>query len=297
MLGKLFKHDFKAQYRIHCCVYLLIFISALAAFGTLKLQKTYPKAEIFDVVTFFALMIFVILMIGIVFLTFILSILRYRKNLLKDEGYLMHTLPVPVWNLHFSKMLASIFWYILDGIVMTAAISIVTGGFKWFRIIEMMAEVMFGIMPQDSSAMLVGSSVTVTQMAAEPSMGIKVFAVIGFLLYLLVGIISGLSQIYVSLCFGYTAYSSKDLMSFVAYIVTYIITQTLSMVGLVIVSLADFGSLSAMFGTEYDYMAETVNTGNYFMHVMVFAVILSIVLTVVYNFLSVRILKNKLNLE
>lgn len=294
MLGKLFKHDFKAQYRIHCCVYILILISALAAFGALKLQKAYPKAEIFDVVTFFAVMIFVILMIGIIFLTFILSILRYRKNLLKDEGYLMHTLPVPVWNLHFSKMLASLCWYILDGVVMVAAISIVTGGFEWLKAIELIAEVMFGIMPQDSSMMLVGVS---APLAAEPSTGVKVLAVIGLLLYMLIGLISGLSQIYVSLAFGYTAYSSRDLMSFVAYIITYMATQMISMVGLVIVSLADFGSLSAVFGTEYDYMAETVDTGNYFMHIMMFAVLLSVVLTVVYNFLSVRILKNKLNLE
>lgn len=291
MLGKLFKHDFKSQYRIHCGIYILILISSLAVFGVLKLDEKYPNAKLFDILLGFAIMIFIILAIGVLFVTLIVSVLRYRKNLLKDEGYLMHTLPVPVWSLHLSKMLTALCWYVLDGVVLIAAISIVTGGIKWFQYVESMALLTFGVMPgvQAFDGMTL---VTAAQITAEPSEATKMLALIGFLLYIVIGLICGLSQIYVSLAFGYTAYSSKDLMSFVAYIITYIVMQVLSMIGLFIVSLADFGSISAIFGTE-----ELISPSNYFMHIMTFAMILSGVLAVIYNILSVRILKNKLNLE
>lgn len=288
MLGKLLKYEFKAQYKLHCGIYLLILMSAVANFVLLKLKDKYPKAEIFNIITPFAIVFFVILIIAVIFVTFVLSILRYRNNLLKDEGYLMHTLPVPFWMLYFSKMLVSVCFYVADAVAAAAAISIVTGGFEWFKVIEAISLMIFGTIPEET---LMTGELSSAGVAA----GVKAASIFGFAVYMLIGVISGLSNIYMCLSLGYTSYSNKDLMSFVAYIITYMITQMLSFVGMIIVGIADFGSMNAMFG---DYVAiESVDPGNYFKHVMMFAIFLSVLMIVVYNWLAIRTMNNKLNLE
>ncbi|MBO5459876.1 MAG: hypothetical protein J5981_06480, partial [Lachnospira sp.] len=125
--------------------------------------------------------------------------------------------------------------------------------------------------------------------------GVKAASLLGFAVFMLIGLISGISNIYMCLSLGYTSYSNKDLMSFVAYIITYMITQILSFVGMIIVGIADFGSMNAMFD-DYAVM-ESIDPGNYMKHVMMFAMALSVLMTVVYNWLAIRTMNNKLNLE
>ncbi len=55
-------------------------------------------------------------------MTLTMMIQRFNKNLLSDEGYLMHTLPVKPWKHIASKLLASMLWMI--GSVVVALISI-----------------------------------------------------------------------------------------------------------------------------------------------------------------------------
>lgn len=288
MLGKLLKYDFKAQYKVHCGIYLLILISAVANFGLLKLKDKYPKAEILNIIMPFAIAFFVILIVAVIFVTFVLSLLRYRNNLLKDEGYLMHTLPIPFWMLYFSKMFVSVCWYVADAVVAAAAISIVTGGFEWFKVIEVASLAFFGTIHEET---LMTGELSTAGVAA----GVKAASLLGFAVFMLIGLISGISNIYMCLSLGYTSYSNKDLMSFVAYIITYMITQILSFVGMIIVGIADFGSMNAMFG-DYAVM-ERIDPGNYMKHVMMFAMALSVLMTVVYNWLAIRTMNSKLNLE
>lgn len=294
MLGKLFRYDFKAQYKIHCGTYLVILFTTLAAFALMKLQKAYPQAEVFQMFSAFTLVIFVLSLIGVIAVTFIYSILHYRKNLLKDEGYLMHTLPVAPWELHFSKMFSTVVWYVVDAVVIGAAISIVTEGFRWLRVVNGIAQITFG-MVSDEKMEILGAELVGVEVPGQ-EMSINIAAMIGFAAYLLIAVICGLSQIYMCLRIGYTAYSSRDLMAFVAYMLTYVLNQVLSVIGVVIVSLMDFGSVSAIFGAE-EYAAELVNPMKYVAHTMTFAVILSIVMIVGYNLVSLYISKNKLNLE
>lgn len=288
MLGKLFKYDFKSQAKIHCGIYLLILISSVLTFGALKLQKKYPNAEIFNIMVVFSIIVFVISIIAALFVTFILSIMRYRNNLLKDEGYLMHTLPVPFWKLYISKMAASLSWYVLDAVAIITAICIAIGGFEWLKTIELMALVSFGIIPEEIT---ITGELSLAGIAA----GVKIGAMIGFALLMLVTVICNLSQIYVCLSLGYTSYSNRDVMSFVVYIITYMITQVISFVGVIIVGLMDFGSMSAMFGETT--VALEVDATNYMQHLMIFSMLLTVVMAAAYIFISLRTMTKKLNLE
>ncbi len=292
MLGKLIRYDFKAQLKVHLGVYLILALAALTEFILLKLQKAHPAAGIFDVLGGFSAAAFVIAMIAAAVTTFIYSIMRYRKNLLKDEGYLMHTLPVSSAQLHGSKLITSVLWEVVDCIVMGTALTAVLGNFEWLRFINGFAQVLFGMTSTENFSVYSAEIVGV-EVSGSP-INFSVGAMALFAVYLLIAAVTGLSQVYASLSIGYLSYSSKDLMSFVAYVITYIITQILSTAGVLIAAAADFGNVGALFSD--DETALTQMTG-YIGHVMIFSLILSIVLAVAYNVVSVYVAEHKLNLE
>lgn len=52
----------------------------------------------------------------------IMILQRFYKNLLKGEGYLMHTLPVPTWMLVASKTISSLIWVLLSIITLIVSV-------------------------------------------------------------------------------------------------------------------------------------------------------------------------------
>ena len=121
MLGKLLKHEFRATGRTMLPIYgAVIVLSVLASIsGRMMDQKIGSFLYIL-----FGLIIaaFVIGVIAAVIMTAVMMIKRFYTNYLKDEGYLMHTLPVSVHALVWSKMLVSVVWFaatfVVIGLVM-----------------------------------------------------------------------------------------------------------------------------------------------------------------------------------
>lgn len=104
MLTKLLKYDFKSLFKSLLPIYLIAVLVALltrlfnmAADSISVLQ--YPSAIISGLT--------ILLIIGIPFATFIFSIVKYYNNMVKDEGYLTHTLPVKKGSLVISKLITA----------------------------------------------------------------------------------------------------------------------------------------------------------------------------------------------
>ena len=56
-------------------------------------------------------------MIAVTVMTTVVMVLRFYRNLLRDEGYLMHTLPVSVHSLVWSKLIVSLCWFAVTFLV------------------------------------------------------------------------------------------------------------------------------------------------------------------------------------
>ena len=94
MLGKLIKHEFKSRRGLYLGIYIIVILSSLLTMGAAFLHQRFPE-NLF--VTSLNAMLAVTLVLSIIVMfaiTLIMSVLRYYENLAKDEGYLMHTLPV-----------------------------------------------------------------------------------------------------------------------------------------------------------------------------------------------------------
>ena len=229
MLNKLVKYDLKAGRRIFGAMYLFIMICAvitriMAALGGIENMDSNGSVFFYFYAGSFFLMILSIVVSCTI--TVVWIILRYRNNLLRDEGYLMHTLPVTPVSLYFGKMTSSIIWFLADIIVIFAAF-IISGLPK-----------VLGIGWDDFVRFRINMGKSVYYI--NGSIFILLFAVLLF-----IALYMTLAQIFASLNIGYVLPfgkgSSRDLMSIVVYIITYIIMQIIGFITVVVTAFISIG--------------------------------------------------------
>ena len=102
MLKKLLKYDFLASVRYLWMAWVALLGAATVSGLSTRLQSDSSYAGLAMVLT---TMLILLLLLAVWVLTLVQVILRFHTNLLKDEGYLMHTLPVHTWQLVLSKLL------------------------------------------------------------------------------------------------------------------------------------------------------------------------------------------------
>ncbi|MCI2035893.1 MAG: hypothetical protein LKJ73_08230 [Oscillospiraceae bacterium] len=121
MLGKLIKYEWKATQRIFLPLYGLIVLFTLInkAFFVFNFDKTSGMALVPFVIT---MIIYCVLIAATGIVTLVVSIQRFYKNLLGDEGYLSFTLPVKPHSHIDSKMIVTLIWTLLS--IAVAALSI-----------------------------------------------------------------------------------------------------------------------------------------------------------------------------
>ena len=96
MLGKLIKYEFKATYKLMTLIFILmITVSALFALSQKPWRiDEYAVNMFFGSAEILMIILFVVMNVVILSSMFFYSIVRFRKNVLGNEGYLTHTLPV-----------------------------------------------------------------------------------------------------------------------------------------------------------------------------------------------------------
>ena len=110
MLGKLMKYEFRATAIYFLPIYVvLVLVSGLRYVVSLISQKFSNGFSAFSGFSLSA--IYLLLALGLAITTFIVIIIRFYKNLLGTEGYLMFTLPVSVEQNILAKLIPSVVWF------------------------------------------------------------------------------------------------------------------------------------------------------------------------------------------
>ncbi|MBE6049898.1 MAG: hypothetical protein E7214_04350 [Clostridium sp.] len=115
MLKNLIKYEFKATSRILLPLYgaLVLFSIINNLFGARDgLGKTWDNYAFR-----FSSIVYSAIMVAIFVMTFVIILQRFYNNLLQDEGYLMHTLPVTTAQNIWAKVIVSTVWVIGSGLV------------------------------------------------------------------------------------------------------------------------------------------------------------------------------------
>ena len=113
MLGKLLKHEFRATGRVMLPVMgAMLLLAGLANVSIRFMVRGVEGGTLLQILGGLLIGFFVLAVIATAVMAVILMVSRFYRNLLKDEGYLMLTLPVSVHGLVWSKLIVSLVWFI-----------------------------------------------------------------------------------------------------------------------------------------------------------------------------------------
>lgn len=275
MLKNLIKYEFKATGRILIPAYIGLIILAFLnkfVFSVNLIRRVFSSyAVIIQGLTMFA---YVAAIVATVVITFLIIIQRFYKNLLGDQGYLMHTLPVQIWHNIAGKLIVAGVWTVASGLV--AMLSIVV----------MVAD--FGSLISGLRSFFTSAAYALGEVYSQVGMNLLVYFVEG-LIILILGIVTSITRIYAAISLGHLV-SHKIIASFGAYIGLGCISYVFIIPFEIVISINRnfFDSIGQFLENHPIVGCHTILLG---------IVAGQLILAAIYCFVTNYILKNKLNLE
>ena len=118
MLIKLLKYEFKSSARTFGLVYLAIF--ALCVLN--GILSHFNQSSVGETVQGIAATALIFFAAAAFLINIVLSINRFGKGVYRDEGYLLHTLPVRADQILAAKLIPATLWSIATGLVMLVSV-------------------------------------------------------------------------------------------------------------------------------------------------------------------------------
>lgn len=277
MLGKLLKYELLAEMRKYAVVFAAIIGAAVLFLVFDRGLSRLGDYAIIDIFSGFLLIAFILLCFFTLAMIIVMSCVRFKKNLFGDEGYLMHTLPVPAWQHIAVKIIAAYIWTIAALIVIVIGICILTCSGSWMTdMYDGMKEAFAEISAADDAS-------------AALLFNFKWFFIITSVLYPLLLLL----YIYFCIAVGSLFNSHKTLMSILTFVVVNTVGQIVNSVIMVIGGLSSYMSMDTA-----DMNAATADMfissyGKLMWGSSIFSVILYAAMAICTNY----IMSKKLNLE
>lgn len=260
MLNKLLKYDLKSLLKTITPLYMILIM--LAVLNRICIFSV-SKLPILKVPAGFIMTLYIIMLIGVPIASFIISIIKFYNNLTKDEGYLMHTLPVTKSNLISSKLFSSM-------IILVTSLAVTFIAFMIGSYSDKISKIISGIF----------------KLIAEAD---KSSVVILVSIVVILGVILLQLMIYASIALGQKHNTNKGIFSIVYGVILYNVNQIISTL---------FILIPIMFNPNIKkYMNSDNVPNNIFNQMMISAIILTTILIVGYYFTTIKVMDKKLNLE
>lgn len=279
MLGKLIKYDLKSMSRAFIPVWFLApLIALLLSFsvkGTLAWASGSPLTSMFALGNGMLVMVMGILFFAALAALFVMTIVfviqRFWNGLLKEEGYLMFTLPVHTWELIVSKAVTA---------TIVSFVSILIGIFSGMILMVFSTEEVI------RSWFVAWKYLFSGIFELGPTFWLNVML---FILLIILGIVQSIYHIYTDMAIGHLFPTHKVVGSCVSYIGISIIVSIVS-------NIVNACLSTLMPDTWYNYrsydLMELMGTA-YLLYLMLG----TIVELAAYHVITERILSTKLNLE
>ncbi len=261
MLGKLLKYELKSTARVFLPLYPVLL--ALALLNKL-LFVVFESSEILFVPRILSSMLYGIMIVAILVITFIVMIQRFYKNLLGEEGYLMFTLPVKASCQILSKLIVAVIWFLGSAIITMLSIFILLPNYDFIKQLpEFFSKAKFYVE------------------SAGLNYGLMILEAIALIF---VSLIASILMIYCAIAIGHLANKHKVLTSLGAYLGIYTIIQAVNMISIQIIS-------NNIFDQDFIPKASELNS------LVLLSMGTMIVFSVGYFFVTKYILSKKLNLQ
>lgn len=132
MLSTLMKYERKATVRVMGPILLAVVLLAAVLRLLTVWSEMIQHGQLLSVDPVYLLLrlvtiVFFLAMVAAPIAALVLMILRFKTNLLSDEGYVMFTLPVSPHSLVWSKLLTSVLWFLAAAAVDALGILVIAG--------------------------------------------------------------------------------------------------------------------------------------------------------------------------
>lgn len=274
MLTKLIKHEFRATARVMLPLYLVTILLALMT----RASALWTKMVTFEGLTgqsFLALLSgiiavgFSLALIATFVVAVVLTIQRFRSNLMADEGYVMFTLPVSTHSLVWSKLIVSTVWFLGAVIIDIVSVMTLVADLKMF---QELGRVM----------------VEISQQLTAYNVGNGVLLLVELLILFVVFCLTACLDFYAPLAIGHSFAQHKMLLSvaffFAIQVAAQIISGTLLMAGV--------PYLDSLFWLSSQVQPMTVVHG-----MMWGSILINAIYGAILYCLTIRMLHRRLNLE
>ena len=279
-MGKLMKHELKANSRIMLPAFLLAALLSVLGGLSARFLDAVQNSVLLQIISVMFIALFVIVTVFLALLCFVYMVQRFYATMAGREAYLTLNLPLSMDEHICSKLLTSLIWSILTALVTAAAIAIfilVSGGAGPFK------------------ALSGGYRDFKAQIAALGMTNKFTLFVFESIIMIIIQLLASYLLVYASVAIGQKSSEKKLGSTIGAFAGLSVIT---SMVGNLVTTLfvksASAYDWAFNYGSEFAEFTDFIRLAN---SVFLYGIAFGILQCVVYYFVSSRLLKTKLNLN
>ncbi|MCD8156861.1 MAG: hypothetical protein LUD53_05430 [Clostridiales bacterium] len=147
MLGKLLKYEFKSTSRLLGFVYAALLVIAVVLGLLLRgdlngIISYYNTQGMQETAIIIFILIYILIITAVIVITMFTNIERFYRNMLKGEGYLMHTLPVPTWMHVAAKTISALVYTVLSvcALIVSVFLLLIASNVPWIYIHEWLTD-------------------------------------------------------------------------------------------------------------------------------------------------------------
>lgn len=162
MLGKLIKYDLMADWKKYATLYAATLLVSIMLFTTGKIKENIHNNIILEIIEDMFGVVFTTLIVAIGVAVVVLTVMRFYKNVVRDEGYLTHTLPVHTWEILVSKLISAYIWFLSAFVIGSICIGIGMGEPFWlFDAFKELAETISEARGAEEKSMIIQMMTTI----------------------------------------------------------------------------------------------------------------------------------------
>lgn len=235
MFGKLLKYEWKASSRIILPVCLLsIVLSILNGWGIRapEAENLWMDGSGFTMVGVLKMMVMtldVLLMVALLIMVTVICIMRFYRTVVGSEGRLMMTVPVAAWKIPASRALVGFALSIIVSITLVLNIVTLIGP----------TEIVVYLRSQDFSKLLE----VLRDLHQTVGWGAMLLLYVQLVLSMIIGFFAGMYTFYLAIMLGQMSNNHKVAMSFVWYLVIYVVQYVVN--SMLVVNLSFFSFLDS----------------------------------------------------
>ena len=128
MLSKSIKHEFRATARVMLPVFIALLSLSVVTHLTTRFFLNSDTHWVLSALGVCMVVLFFLGIAAVAFSVFALTIVRFYRSFLSEQGYLTLSLPVSTNTHIFSRLLVAVVWYTLSALAIMAAISVLALG-------------------------------------------------------------------------------------------------------------------------------------------------------------------------